>query len=84
MGWAQREEMSQTDSSIILIHADTADVSSTMIRRSRADGQPVTGMVDPSVQHHIEHHGLYTPMVPGRRAHDERPVTSAGRMHGQD
>jgi nicotinate-nucleotide adenylyltransferase len=84
MLWAQREEMAKTEPSIILIHAETADVSSTAIRRSRVEGQTITGMVDPSVQHHIEHHGLYTPMVPGRRAHDERPVTSAGRTHGQD
>jgi nicotinate-nucleotide adenylyltransferase len=84
MVWAQREEMAQADPSIILIHAETADVSSTVIRRHRAEGQPVTGMVDPNVQQHIEHHGLYTPAVPGRRPRDERPVTSAGRMHGQD
>jgi nicotinic acid mononucleotide adenylyltransferase len=77
-------ELAQAEPSIILIHAETADVSSTTIRRHRAEGRPVTGMVDPGVQQHIEEHGLYTPMVPGRRPRDERPVTSAGRIHGQD
>jgi nicotinate-nucleotide adenylyltransferase len=84
MVWAERVEAARTEPAIILIHAETADVSSTVIRRYRAEGQPVTGMVDLSVQQHIEHHALYTPMVPGRRPRDERPVTSAGRMHGQD
>jgi nicotinate-nucleotide adenylyltransferase len=84
MVWTPPGEITQTEPSIILIHAETADVSSTAIRRHRAEGRPVTGMVDPGVQQHIEQHGLYTPTVPGRRPHDERPVTSAGRMHGQD
>jgi nicotinate-nucleotide adenylyltransferase len=56
--------------SIILIDADTADVSSTAIRRARSEGRPITGMVDRSVQQHIEQHGLYTPSSPGRRASD--------------
>ena len=57
--------------SIILIDADTADVSSTAIRRARAEGRSIAGMVDRSVQQHIEQHGLYTPNVPGRRGSDE-------------
>jgi nicotinate-nucleotide adenylyltransferase len=70
--------------SIILIDAGTADVSSTAIRRCRAESQPITGMVDPRVQQHIEQHGLYTAMVPGRRRDDGHLDSSAGRLHGQD
>ena len=69
---------------IILIDAPTADVSSTAIRRARADGQSIAGMVDPLVQQHIEQNGLYTPMTPGRRNGEGRPAASAGRLHGQD
>jgi len=58
--------------SIFLIDADTADVSATAIRRHRAEGRPITGLVDRSVQQHIEQHGLYTGTVPGRRGSDER------------
>ena len=28
----------------------------------------IAGLVPPSVHQHIEQHGLYTPMTPGRRA----------------
>lgn len=45
--------------SIILIDADTADVSSTTIRASLSSGARVDGQVDPRVQQHIEQHGLY-------------------------
>ncbi len=73
----------ETEPAIILIEARTADVSSTMIRQRRAEGQPITGLVDLRVQQHIEQHGLYTPMIPGRRASDEAPNPAAGRLHGQ-
>jgi nicotinate-nucleotide adenylyltransferase len=68
---------------IILIDAPTPDVSATAIRERCAEGAPITGMVDPHVQHHIEQHGLYTPTSPGRwdDAHTETPA--AGRLHGQ-
>jgi nicotinate-nucleotide adenylyltransferase len=69
--------------SIILIDADTADVSSTAIRDLRRQGRPITGMVDVGVQQHIEQHGLYTSNIPGRRAVDEQPNPAAGRLHGQ-
>jgi nicotinate-nucleotide adenylyltransferase len=68
---------------IFLIEAQTADVSSTTIRRLRAEGQPITGLVDLRVQQHIEQHGLYTPMIPGRRGSDQAPNPAAGRLHGQ-
>jgi nicotinic acid mononucleotide adenylyltransferase len=70
--------------SIILIDAQTPDVSSTAIRRCRTERESIAGMVDPSVQQHIERHGLYTPRVPGRRRSDGDPASSAGRLHGQN
>jgi nicotinate-nucleotide adenylyltransferase len=73
-----------TRPSIILITAATADVSSTAIRRARAEGRSITGMVDPGVQQHIEQHGLYSPILPGRRRSDGRAESSADRLHGQD
>jgi nicotinate-nucleotide adenylyltransferase len=57
--------------SVILIDADTPDVSSTAIRRNRAEGRSVAGLVDRTVQQHIEQHGLYGAAVPGRRRSDE-------------
>ena len=64
------DDFGQMDASIILIDALTTDVSSTGIRRARADGLPIDRMVPPRVQQHIEQHGLYTSMTPGRRASD--------------
>ncbi len=70
--------------SIILIDARTADVSSTAIRGRRAAGESITGLVEANVQQHIEQHGLYTPMIPGRRGNDMPPDSAAGRLHGED
>jgi nicotinate-nucleotide adenylyltransferase len=69
---------------IIFIDAATADVSSTAIRQLRASGQSIAGMVPPSVQQHIEQHGLYTPMPPDRRPERRRDSAAAGRLHGED
>jgi nicotinate-nucleotide adenylyltransferase len=69
---------------IILIDAPTADVSSTAIRERRAEGLPIGGLVPPFVQQHIEQHGLYTAMTPGRRASDGPRTSQAGRLHGKD
>jgi nicotinate-nucleotide adenylyltransferase len=69
---------------IFLIDATTADVSSTAIRSRIATGAPIDGMVPARVQQHIERHGLYRSMTPGRRAMDERERPAAGRLHGQD
>jgi nicotinate-nucleotide adenylyltransferase len=77
------DPMSHVDSSIFLIDARTSDVSSTAIRQRRADGVPITGMVDLGVQQHIEQHGLYTSNTPGRRGSDQTPRPAAGRLHGQ-
>ena len=69
---------------IILIDAPTADVSSTAIRDRRAAGESIAGLVLPRVQQHIEQHGLYTSMTPGRRASDAQHTSPAGRLHGQE
>jgi nicotinate-nucleotide adenylyltransferase len=56
---SQANETRISRTSIILIHAVTADVSSTAIREKRAAGVSVAGLVDPLVAQHIERHGLY-------------------------
>jgi nicotinate-nucleotide adenylyltransferase len=80
---APLDEPSRVDPLIILIDAPTADVSSTAIRQRRAEGKSIGGLVDLAVQQHIEQHGLYTSMFPGRRASDQAPPPAAGRLHGQ-
>jgi nicotinate-nucleotide adenylyltransferase len=69
---------------IVLLDAPTEDVSSTVIRRRRAEGLAIDGLVDPGVQRHIVQHGLYSSNVPGRRANDSVARPAAGRLHGQD
>jgi nicotinate-nucleotide adenylyltransferase len=69
---------------IILIDAPTADVSSTAIRERMAAGESIAGLVLPRVRQHIEQHGLYTSITPGRRAGDAQQTSPAGRLHGQD
>jgi nicotinate-nucleotide adenylyltransferase len=69
---------------IILIDAPTTDVSSSAIRDRRAKGEPIEGLVPDPVRQHIEQHGLYAAMTPGRRASDAGPALPAGRLHGQD
>ncbi len=44
---------------IYLVNADTADVSSTAIRRRLAAGESIAGLVPPSVETHICQHRLY-------------------------
>jgi nicotinate-nucleotide adenylyltransferase len=68
---------------IILISASTADVSSSAIRRLRAENRPITGLVDLGVQQHIEQHGLYAANVPDRRGAEDDGTRAAGRLHGQ-
>jgi len=69
---------------IILIDAQTADVSSSAIRQRLANGESIAGLVPPYVRQHIEQHGLYRPMTPGRRAMDAPPPTPAGGLHGEE
>ena len=42
------------------------------------------GLVPPHVQQHIEHHGLYSSTMPGRRRSDAPRMPAAGRLHGED
>jgi nicotinate-nucleotide adenylyltransferase len=78
------DEVAQIDPLIILIDAPTADVSSTAIRERLASGEDVAGLVPPNVQQHIEHHGLYSSMTPGRRRSDAPRIPAAGRLHGKE
>lgn len=78
------DEVAQIDPLIILIDAPTADVSSTAIRQRLAEGESIAGLVPPHVQQHIERHGLYSSMTPGRRRSDAPRIPAAGRLHGTD
>jgi nicotinate-nucleotide adenylyltransferase len=78
------DEVAQIDPLIILIDAPTADVSSTAIRERLAAGENIAGLVPPHVQQHIEHHGLYSAMPPGRRRSDAPRIPAAGRLHGKE
>lgn len=69
--------------SIFLIDAPTADVSSTAIRQRRKNGQSVAGLVPPGVQQHIEQHELYAPHAGGHRMSDAQSSPAAGRLHGK-
>jgi nicotinate-nucleotide adenylyltransferase len=77
------DPLDQLDSTIVLIDAATTDVSSTAIRQRRLEGSSIAGLVESAAEQHIEQHGLYTPMVPGRRRNDPPPAPSAGRLHGE-
>jgi nicotinate-nucleotide adenylyltransferase len=78
------DEVAQIDPLIILLDSPTADVSSTAIRQRRVDGESIAGLVPSNVQQHIEHHGLYTAMTPGRRAADAARIPAAGRLHDKE
>ena len=69
--------------SIILIDAPTADVSSTAIRARLAAGQSIDGMVDPRVRQHIEQHGLYRSSSSDADISVDVSTAQAGRLHGQ-
>ena len=72
-----------TPTSIFLIDAPTADVSSTAIRQRLFAGQPISGLVAPSVEQHIEQHGLYHSIASNHREPERRTDPTAGRLHGQ-
>jgi nicotinate-nucleotide adenylyltransferase len=78
------DELTQVDPSIIFIDERTSDVSSSAIRERCAGGLSIDGMVPAGVRQHIEQHGLYTSMTPGRRRSDAPAAPQAGRLHGQD
>jgi nicotinate-nucleotide adenylyltransferase len=77
-------EVGEIDPLIILIDAPTADVSSTAIRQRLVKGESIAGLVPQQVQQHIEQHGLYSSMTPGRRRSDTPRTPAAGRLHGKD
>jgi len=68
--------------SIILIDAPTADVSSTTIRRRIASGQSITGSVVPGVEQYIEQHGLYRASGSSTVIGNHPLDSTAGRLHG--
>ena len=78
------DEVAEIDPLIILIDSPTADVSSTAIRERLASGEEIAGLVPPNVQQHIEHHGLYSSMTPGRRRSDAPRIPAAGRLHEKE
>jgi nicotinate-nucleotide adenylyltransferase len=69
---------------VFLIDAMTADVSSTAIRRCRAHGESIAGMVPPAVQRHIEQHALYQETTTMTETGTGAIGGRAGRLHGQD
>jgi nicotinate-nucleotide adenylyltransferase len=80
---AATEGFPPSDPSIILIDALTADVSSTAVRRRRAEGHRITGLVVRGVEQHIEQHGLYLATFHDG-GQDSRPTSpAADRLHGQ-
>jgi len=68
---------------IILIDAQTADVSSTAIRQRCVEALPLTGLVPVAVQQHIEQHGLYRSPIQDPPPHRHAMDAPAGRLHGQ-
>jgi nicotinate-nucleotide adenylyltransferase len=53
---------------ILLVDAPTAPVSSTDVRRARAAGQSLAGLVPPAVAAYIDRHALYAPRRGARDA----------------
>jgi nicotinate-nucleotide adenylyltransferase len=69
--------------SIILIDAQTSDVSSTAIRQRVRGDQPITGLVDAAVEQHIARHELYRSSSSVNSRIDEPRSSAAGRLHAQ-
>src|SRR5205085_11367168 len=69
--------------SIFLIDARTADVSSTAIRGRCAAGQSIAGLVPASVEQHIERHRLYFSAPDDANDEGGRRHPAAGRLHGE-
>lgn len=67
---------SAAQTSIFLVDAPTADVSSTEIRRRLLAALPLHGLVPASIEHHIEQHGLY--------AQQPHMTSRADHLHGQN
>ncbi len=67
------------DPSILLVKANTPDVSSTAVRDRLRRGEPIVGLVPPAVERHIYQHGLYGVTVRG-----PADLTTADQLHGKD
>lgn len=78
--WSGRDRRT----SIILIDAPTADISSTAIRSRLAAGESIDGLVDPRVRQHIEQHGLYRSSSSDADFPIDASTAQAGRLHGQN
>lgn len=78
------DTLADGDPMILLIDAPTADVSSSAIRRRLTAAESIQGLVPSGVAQHIEQHGLYMSMTPGRRASDVPRTLAADRLHGED
>jgi len=68
---------------IFLIDAKTAAVSSSAIRSALREHRSIAGMVPPSVQQHIEQHGLYNDTPPDSGRLESPSDAAAGRLHGE-
>jgi len=79
-----QDERESNGTLIFLIEAATADVSSTAIRQARHEHRSIAGWVPPSVEQHIEQHGLYETPTPADDASTGSRGEEAGRLHGQD
>jgi nicotinate-nucleotide adenylyltransferase len=77
------DALSHIDPMIVLIDAQTMDVSSTQVRQKCMRGESIAGLVPDPVREHIEQHGLYSSPTPGRRASDAEPAAS-GIVHGEN
>lgn len=62
------------ETSIFLVDAPTADVSSTEIRRRLRAALPLHGLVPAAIEHHIRQHGLYV--------HEPLTTSTADHLHG--
>ena len=76
---AGRHRESLREPSILLIDANTPDVSSTTVRDRLRSGESISGLVPAAVERHIRQHGLY-----GVTVRREADLTAADQLHGKD
>jgi nicotinate-nucleotide adenylyltransferase len=72
-----------TPPSIFLVIGPTPDVSSTAIRSRCAHRQPITGLVPPAVERHIDRHALYR-IRDAAASHADGARRSASLLHEQE
>lgn len=81
---APTARLTKTAPAIFLIDAPTADVSSTLVRQRAAEALPLSGLVPPLVQEHIERYHLYASARSDAGASHASSGPATGRRHGQD